>query len=77
MVVAVADDGGAGGEEGGDAGAAEVRLGIGNGEGNVRGFPAVGTEEEVDNVVVHVDVAFQVGVNHLANGRCSVYSVNC
>lgn len=57
VVVAVADDGGAGGEEGVNGG---------------RGFPAVGGEEEVDGLVGERGCSGEVVVDDLAGGSGAI-----
>ncbi len=36
-------------------------------------LPPVCTEEQVNDMVVHLNLALQVAINHLANWRCSIY----
>lgn len=38
----------------------------------LRCLPPVGAEKQVDDMIVHIDLALQVRVDHLANWRCAV-----
>ena len=54
------------------------RCGVYGGKGgkggglDLHGLPSVCAKEEVDDVVVHVGLAFEVAVDHLADGGCAV-----
>lgn len=41
-------------------------------ESDLRCLPAVGTEEQVNDMIVHLDLAHEVVVDHLPDGRCPV-----
>ena len=43
---------------------------------NSRGFPAIGTKEEVDYMIVHVDVTLEIAVDHLADRGRTVFTMS-
>ena len=49
--------------------------GVGCWDKDLHCLPAVGAEEEVDGVVVHFELGFEVRVDHLADGGGAVWEV--